>query len=60
MAISEPQVNGKNRIITESELDQALSTAVASDDVSVISVILYKHARSPALRRLEAALAAKA
>ena len=60
MAISEPQVNGKNRIITESELDQALSTAVASDDVSVISVILYKHARSPALLRLEAALAAKA
>lgn len=60
MAISEPQVNGKNLIITESELDQALSNAVASDHVSVINVILYKHVYSPALRRLEAALAVKA
>ena len=60
MAISEPRVNDKNRIITESELDQALGNAVASDHVSLIHVIRYKHARSPALRRLEAALAAKA
>ena len=51
MAISEPRVNGKNRIITKSELDQALGNAVASDNVSVIRVIRYKQASSPALRR---------
>lgn len=48
------------KVTTESELDQALSTAVASDHVSVIRVMLSKHARSPALSRLGAALAAKA
>ena len=48
------------KVTTESELDQALSTAVASDHVSVVRVMLSKHARSPALSRLGAALAAKA
>ena len=48
------------KVTTESELDQALSTAVASNHVSVVRVMLSKHARSPALSRLGAALAAKA
>ena len=48
------------KVTTESELDQALSTAVANDHVSVIRVMLSKHACSPALSRLGAALAAKA
>jgi len=48
------------KVTTESELDRALSTAVASDHVSVVRVMLSKYARSPALSRLGAALAAKA
>jgi len=51
LAVSEPQANGKNRTITESEFDQALSTVLAIDHVSVISVIPYKHALRPVLRR---------
>ena len=48
------------KVTTESELDHALSTAVASDQVCVIRVMVPKDERSPALNRLGAALAAKA
>ena len=48
------------KVTTESELDHALSTAVASDQVCLIRVMVPKDERSPALNRLGAALAAKA
>lgn len=45
---------------TEAELDAALSTAVASDELYIIRVVLPKNARSAALGRLGAALASRA
>jgi len=48
------------KVETERELDTALREAVASDQVCLIRVIVPKDARSPALTRLGAALAAKA
>jgi thiamine pyrophosphate-dependent acetolactate synthase large subunit-like protein len=48
------------KVNNEDELDQALRDAVASDQVCLIRVMLPKDARSPALTRLGAALAAKA
>lgn len=48
------------KVNDEGELDQALRDAVASDQVCLIRVMVPKDARSPALTRLGAALAAKA
>ena len=44
---------------TEIELDDALSTAIATDDLIIIRAVLPKHARSAGLSRLGAALAKK-
>jgi indolepyruvate decarboxylase len=42
---------------TENELDAALTTAMATDDLIIIRVMLPKHARSAGLARLGEALA---
>jgi len=58
-----PSVIGCGRgwkVDTEVELDGALRDAIASNEVCLIRVILATDARSPALTRLGAALAAKA
>ena len=48
------------KVDNEVELDEALNTAIASEQVCLIRVMVPKDARSPALTRLGAALAAKA
>jgi indolepyruvate decarboxylase len=48
------------KVTNEGELDEALGAATASDQVCLIRVMVPKDARSPALTRLGAALAAKA
>jgi indolepyruvate decarboxylase len=45
------------RVTTESEMDEALMAAVASDEVFIIRVVLPKLARSAGLTRLGEALA---